>query len=313
MTIEPSIDERVETADLIAFLAVARCGSMGAAAAQMRQATPSISARMTTLERKFGTELFARSTRGSPLTAAGERLVPYARRCLTTLQEARHAVAAPMHDRVIVAAPASLAAVAFAPVLEVLSRASITAHCRVAHSVEALGFLLDGTVDVALTINIVLPARLESVNVCRSEMILVCRPNHPLTELASITVDDLRDTPVVVYRWATEAEALAHMFGHADPPRTRPVQLTGLPAAALDSLATTDLVAVLPEFAVAQKLVAGHLVQLPLSLPAWGLDIQLAYTRTAEQNPGVTTLLNHIDDLAAALRPASPSVTIDHR
>ena len=303
MTIEPSSDERVETADLTAFLAVARWGSMGAAAAQLRQATPSISARMTALERKFGTELFTRSTRGSTLTPAGERLVPYARRCLTTLQEARHAVAAPMHDRVIVAAPASLAAVAFAPVLDVLSRASITAHCRVAHSVEALGFLLDGTIDVALTINTVLPARVEAVNVCRSEMILVCRPDHPLTNAASITVDDLRDTPVVVYRWAAEAEALAHMFGHADPPRTQPVQLTGLPAAALDTLGNSDLVAVLPEFAVAQRLTAGHLIKLPLSLPTWGLDIQLAYTRTAAQSAGVTTLMSHLDDLTRALQP----------
>ncbi|UPK73584.1 LysR family transcriptional regulator [Nocardioidaceae bacterium SCSIO 66511] len=309
MTIEPSTDERVETADLIAFLAVARCGSMGAAAAELRQATPSISARMTALERKFGTGLFTRSTRGSTLTAAGERLVPYARRCLTTLQEAHHSVAAPMHDRVIVAAPASLAAVAFAPVLDVLSRASITAHCRVAHSVEALGFLLDGTVDVALTINTVLPARLESVNVCRSEMVLVCRPDHPLSEQRSITVDDLRDTAVVVYRWAAEAEALAHMFGHADPPRTQPVQLTGLPAAALDTIASSDLVAVMPEFAVAQSLVAGRLSQLPLSLPTWGLDIQLAYTRTAARSRGITTLLDGIGELVTVLCPAGEATS----
>jgi DNA-binding transcriptional LysR family regulator len=48
----------------------------------LRLAQPSVSTRIAALERNVGLQLFARSTRGVTLTAAGRALEPYARRCL---------------------------------------------------------------------------------------------------------------------------------------------------------------------------------------------------------------------------------------
>lgn len=91
---------------------------------------------MAGLEKKLGTELFRRSRRGSALTPAGERFVPYARRCLAMLDDAHRAVRTPDHERLVVAASAPSV---FPPVLATLSAAGVSAHGRVSHSAEAIG------------------------------------------------------------------------------------------------------------------------------------------------------------------------------
>ena len=60
-----------ELTDFALFLEVAQQGSFSRAAGTLRLAQPSVSARMAGLERSVGQELFARSTRGVTLTAAG--------------------------------------------------------------------------------------------------------------------------------------------------------------------------------------------------------------------------------------------------
>lgn len=283
--------EAVETLDLVVFLAVARTGSFGAAAGELRLSTPSVSARMAALEHKLTTELFTRTTRGSSLTPAGQRLVPYARRCLEVLEEGHHAVRADEHRRVTVAAPASLGTIVFPPVLRVLSDASLSAHCRVAHSAEVVGYLLDGTVDVGFVLNRMVPAGIITHRLCRSALVPICHPEHPLARRQSVTVDDLCDARIAVYRWNHEAEALAEVFAHPRRPAERSVHLLGLPSAILDVTIDASHIGIIPEFASIAPLRSGTVVELPLTLPGWSLDVQLAYHRDTAETAGVTALL----------------------
>lgn len=66
--------------DLRFLLAVARHGSMSAAARVLEVAQPTVGRRITTLERKLGARLFMKDSTGKVLTATGRRMVQHAER-----------------------------------------------------------------------------------------------------------------------------------------------------------------------------------------------------------------------------------------
>jgi LysR family transcriptional regulator, cell division regulator len=66
--------------DLLMFLEVARSGSISKAARRLHTVQTNVSARMQKLEAALGSTLLRRTARGIDLTAAGEALLPVARR-----------------------------------------------------------------------------------------------------------------------------------------------------------------------------------------------------------------------------------------
>ena len=83
----------MDTGDLKIFEAVARLGGMNRAAAELNTVQSNVTARIRLLEEELGLPLFHRHSRGVALTAAGGRLLPYAKRAAGLLEDARHAVA----------------------------------------------------------------------------------------------------------------------------------------------------------------------------------------------------------------------------
>jgi LysR family transcriptional regulator, cell division regulator len=81
----------MEYADLRVLEAVARHGSMNRAAAELHTVQSNVTARIRALEEQLGTALFVRNSRGVALTAAGQRLLPYAARLGALLKEAADA------------------------------------------------------------------------------------------------------------------------------------------------------------------------------------------------------------------------------
>src|SRR5437762_12431717 len=121
----------MELTDLGLFLEVTEHGSLSRAAGARRLAQPSVSARIAGLERDLAVALFRRTTRGVTLTAAGRALVPYARRCVALAEEGRLAARASAgSERLVLAAPPSLAASIFPPLLAALAREPLEIACR---------------------------------------------------------------------------------------------------------------------------------------------------------------------------------------
>lgn len=81
----------MDAADLRVFEAVARAGSMNRAAAELNTVQSNVTARIRLLEETLGAALFDRHSRGVTLTAAGQRLLPYARKVQHVLADARRA------------------------------------------------------------------------------------------------------------------------------------------------------------------------------------------------------------------------------
>jgi len=78
---------RAGVGDLRAFVAVARFGRVGRAAAALGRTQPSVSARLAALETAWNTRLFRRVARGMVLTPEGTRLLPFAETILRDLEK----------------------------------------------------------------------------------------------------------------------------------------------------------------------------------------------------------------------------------
>ena len=88
------------------FVAVARAGSVVAAAGRLARTQPSISARLAALEGAWGTRLFRRHARGMALTPEGARLLPLAEAALQSLSALDRAAGVPVagHDELRIGA-----------------------------------------------------------------------------------------------------------------------------------------------------------------------------------------------------------------
>jgi DNA-binding transcriptional LysR family regulator len=82
---------------LRAFVAVARLGAVGRAAAALGRTQPSISARLADLEATWETKLFRRASRGMELTPEGARLLPMAETILRDLEELDRSAGVPLN------------------------------------------------------------------------------------------------------------------------------------------------------------------------------------------------------------------------
>ncbi|HWT84703.1 MAG TPA: LysR family transcriptional regulator, partial [Myxococcales bacterium] len=69
------------------FQAVARCGSLSAAARVLQVSQPGLTAVIKQLEESFGTKLLVRLRTGVSLTSTGEELLRYANESLVRLEE----------------------------------------------------------------------------------------------------------------------------------------------------------------------------------------------------------------------------------
>lgn len=82
----------MDTDLLRAFVAVAECEGFSAAARILNRTQSAVSLQIKRLEDRMGEPLLERSSRSVGLTAAGGRLLPYARRILRLQDEARGAI-----------------------------------------------------------------------------------------------------------------------------------------------------------------------------------------------------------------------------
>jgi DNA-binding transcriptional LysR family regulator len=80
--------------DLEFFIRVAELGSLSGAGREIGLSPSAASARLTNLEKTFGAQLFARTTRKTALTEAGRVLLDHARSAIHELQQARQALEA---------------------------------------------------------------------------------------------------------------------------------------------------------------------------------------------------------------------------
>src|SRR6476660_8679257 len=193
--------------DLEFFLAVARHGSFGRAAAALIVSQPAVSERMRHLERVVGADVFERTARGAVLTAAGEQLLPYAERCTALASEAEEAIRGSEHfPRFVIAVHSTFAHRVVPMVLGALASLPRRVAVRDAHSHEVEALVLDGVADIGFAIPSTTRRGLRRVSLPPDPVGGFVAPDHALARRRRPDLDALTTTLIAVNAWGEGAD-----------------------------------------------------------------------------------------------------------
>ncbi|WBB81566.1 LysR family transcriptional regulator [Micromonospora sp. WMMD882] len=189
------------------FVAVAEVRHFTQAADLVGITQPSLSKQVHALENDLGTPLFERVRGNITLTAAGEVLLPSARRILADTETARREVqelAGLRRGRVRLGATPSLVTSLAPPVLRRFRDAHPAVDLRVEEggSQDLVRDLLRGDLDLAL---IILPAQgadpdLRVEPILRESLVVASLEPLPAAADGELRITDLRDQPLVMFR-----------------------------------------------------------------------------------------------------------------
>lgn len=293
----PRYPGRMTDEQLEAFLAVARLRSVSRAAEALRLAQPTVSDRLRALERDLGTPVVRRRGRGIDLTPAGRAALEPLRRAAAARTEARaalRAVAAGQTARVELAVSVTAGAYLVATALVAFRAAhrAVDVAVRSVHTDDALGLLVEGAVDLAVTSAPILHPRIDRLGSGRAAMVLVAGRGTAFARRRRYTAADLRAAPLRTSSWGPAyARFLEDVRAGTLPAswtETSPVELV---KSLVEAGAGVSLV---PRAAVRAHLESGRLVALRFEgrpLPAWQVHLSARRGPRPEAVEALTTAL----------------------
>src|SRR5437868_9272083 len=183
------------------FVAVAETRHFTHAAQRMRVAQPSLSKQIKALEHDLGAPLLSRARNNVTLTAAGEALLPLARRILADAESARQEVAelaGLRRGRVRLGATPSLCAGLLADALARFHRdyPGIELLVEESGSRDLVRALARGQLDLSL---IIMPLQSDDPSLVTEEImrenLVVVSPSHERPRQPHLRIQDLRGRP----------------------------------------------------------------------------------------------------------------------
>lgn len=189
--------DRLETREIIYFVAVAENLHFGRAAEQLGIAQPGLSRAIGRLERRLRVRLFERTSRQVRLTRAGEVFLRESRTVLATVDGAvRRTQQAARPDRLVVAAPAGTGTGLLSHVLETYRRGPDPVPVEVRFTPDLAAALRDGTADLALMCAGDDLDGLDTVDLLDETPVALLPAGHRLADRGSLTAREVRDEPL---------------------------------------------------------------------------------------------------------------------
>src|SRR3989441_1122825 len=271
------------------LLAVARTGSVGAAARQRHITSSAVSQQIRRLETHFDIKLFERAGRGVRLTATGEAALPVVRE-LWSGAESAFGQLAELAGRpattLRVAASDYLGKGLLAPVLRDLldDEPPVRFEIVTTHSRAGVRLVASGDVDLAVVTGQETPRGLEDRHLFDQPFVWVGPRRR--RDRASLT-DRLRREPVL--RLAAESRGRALLDQYLADARVRPVSTIDVPSVSLLlSYVSGGLgIGLVPALALAEA-PADRVVSAPARVPA--LPVTLVWRPAARRQPALARL-----------------------
>ncbi len=282
--------------------AVARHGSMNRAAVELNTVQSNVTARLRTLEDQIGIPLFDRHSRGVTLTAAGQRLLPYATRIAQLLQEARSAArndSAPQ-GRLTIGTLETTAALRLPPILSAYTQSYPNVSCVVTTGTTSslLTDVIENRVDGAFVAGPIRHDDLVTERIFQEELVLVtARSVRKPSDL-----DGIRDLRTIVFQvGCSYRQQLDTFLAQHGLKTAQPLEFGSLDAI-LGCVAAGVGITVLPKAVVAAALRDGTIAMHTLPPKLARVDTVFARRRDAYVSSALSAFL-------AIVRP-SPSSAI---
>ncbi|OIJ88798.1 LysR family transcriptional regulator [Streptomyces monashensis] len=263
-----SLAHRVpDLAALELLLAVARLGSLGAAAREVGITQPAASSRIRSMERQLGVALVDRSPRGSRLTDAGALVTDWARRVVeaaAAFDAGARALRDRRDSRLRVAASMTIAEYLLPGWLLALhaERPDTAVSLLAGNSTKVAELLLSGEADLGFVEGLTVPSGLDATVIARDRLIVVTAPGHPWARRRrTLAARELAETPLILReRGSGTRQVLDAALGGLARPLIELSSTTAVKASAVSGAGPS----VLSELVVGEELAMRRLVSIPV-------------------------------------------------
>ncbi len=293
-----------------AFVQVSAHNSFSRAAEVLQLTQPSITARIQSLEREVGEELFERGGRGVRMTDAGLAFLPYAERILRTLVEGRDAIDEVRNVQLGSLHLGSALTVSIYVLPRILHAfrsqyGGVDVSIRTGRSEQVLAMLQADEVNVGIVRSLTHPD-VETVHLYDDEIVLSVNPEHPFAASGTATVEDTASEPIVLFDRGSSYFGLIHGF-------FRQAGVVPNVAMELDSLEATKRmveeglgVALVPLVTIERELETGMLVKVEIvDAPPLKRPISLIYKKHRKRPRTVQAFIDTLSEMYALSLPVA--------
>lgn len=293
----------IDLGRLEAFVAVARAGSISAAAETLFVTQPALTARLQALERDLGAQLFVRSRHGSRLTEAGRALLPYAERAMGALARGRQAVQEVVRGgagRLTIGAAPAVSTYVLPAMLHRFqaSHPDVRLVVRSGHSEEVLEMVLREEVEIGLMRPIQHP-EITATLLYEDELVLVVHRGHRFAAAGQVRMAELGSEHLILFdRTSSYHELTRAVVRQAGIAPRGQLEVDNIDAA--KRMVEQRLgIALLPRTSVQAEVGSGRLVPVTVSdMPPVRRQIVVARRRDAGAvTPVLEAFLSTLDDL----------------
>ncbi len=218
------------------FLMVVKLGSMSRAAEQMYLTQPSLTARIKGLEDELGDQLFVRSKSGMRLTEAGSEFLPYAERCVASidngkqrLRELREGTSG--HLRL--GALPRISTYTLPAILQEFTSThpGVSISVRTGHSTEVLQMVLREEVQIGLARSLCSP-EIVNLPLYEENLVLAVHPQHRFANEERVSLGDLEREQLILFdRASSNFELTKALFRGEGVQEPRMIELDNIEAA----------------------------------------------------------------------------------
>jgi DNA-binding transcriptional LysR family regulator len=260
------------------FYTVAKRLSFTKAAAELFVTQPAITKHIQELENQFGTALFDRRGNQISLTKAGEVFLRHAETIVATYRQLEfdiNALKGKSGGTLRLGASSTVAQYVIPPVLARFRErtADVTVSLLSGNTEQIEQQLLNKDIDLGLVEGRTHHSDIRYTPFVKDELVLICRPDHPLADFDEITLNDLKTIPILLReRGSGSLEVVEHALRRAGlrlTDLTIEMQL-GSTESIKSYLSSSRCMAFVSVFAVQDELRAGSLKILDVQ----GLSIQ---------------------------------------
>ena len=206
---------------LSVFYTVAKRLSFTKAAAELFVTQPAVTKHVQELENQFGTALFDRRGNQVSLTTAGSLLLRHAETIMATYRQLEfdmNALKGEPGGTLRLGASSTVAQYVIPPVLaryhEQSADVSISLLSGNTEQIEQA--LLNNDIDLGLVEGRTHHSDIRYTSFVKDELVLICRPDHPLAGRDEITLNELRTVPIVLReRGSGSLEVVEHALRKA--------------------------------------------------------------------------------------------------